>query len=255
MGAAAPSIPLPAVSERIAAVIFVLCQTLTMRVRGATATVTPAQLTYIVGRLLGMRKRFNRLVELIHAGKPPRERTRKPRAQKPPPDPAFPLGFRPPPKGWRRWAVHPNKPVPLWRSLRQHTFGWLLPLAPNVVGFRESAVWHRAQLLGLLAEPETQALLRASRHVGDTLRPLCWMLAIETSLLYPAPPPAPAAVVSTPDPSDPAPGHASGAARSAENPMPSKNEVFAVATPRPFMASVIEPLPRAREGDDFFAMA
>jgi hypothetical protein len=81
------------------------------------------------------------------------------------------------------------------------------------------------------------------------------MLGIETSLLYPAPPAASAAIVSTPDPSDPAPGRASDVAPSSENPVSDENEVFAVATPGSTTPGVIEPLPRARERDDFFAMA
>jgi hypothetical protein len=196
MNAAAPS-PLPAVPERIAEIIYVLCQTLTMRLR--VGSVTPAGLTYIVGRLLGIRKRFRRLVERIRAGHPPRERARKPREVVSAPEAEFPLGFRPPPPGWRRWAVRSDKPVPLWRSLRQNSFAWLLPLAPNVPEFRDSAAGLRARLLGLLAEPEARALLLASRRIGDSLRPLCWMLGIEVSVLYPRPPAA-ETVVPTPDP-------------------------------------------------------
>jgi hypothetical protein len=190
--------PYPAVPERIAEIIFALCQTVTARVR--TGTLTQAQLTYVVGRLLGIRKRFQGLVARLRAGQIPRERARTPRE----PEPAleFPLGFRPPPPGWRRWAVRADKPVPLWRSLRQHSFAWLLPIAPNVPEFRDSAVAHRAWLLAVLAEPETRALLVASRRVGDTLRPLCWMLGIESSLLYPAP------LVSVVDPARPAPAAA-----------------------------------------------
>ncbi len=194
MNAALPLFP--DVPARIAEIIFALCQTLTMRLR--TATVTQAQLTYVVGRLLGIRKRFQNLVARIRAGKPPRERARAPRAAVPAPE--FPLGFRPPPPGWRRWAVRADKPVPLWRSLRQNTFAWVLPLAAAVPEFRDSAVVHRTQLLGLLAEPEAQALLLASRRVGDSLRPLCWMLGIEVAVLYPERP-----AVLAPDPEVPAP--------------------------------------------------
>jgi hypothetical protein len=241
---AAPS-PFPVVPERIAEIIFALCQTVSMRLR--TATATQAQLTYIVGRLLGIRKRFQILVARIRAGRMPRERVRTPREAVPAPE--FPLGFRPPPPGWRRWAVRADKPVPAWRSLRQHTFAWLLPIAPNVPDFRDSAVGHRAQLLGLLAEPETQALLLASRRVGDSLRPLCWMLGIEVSLLYPARPAASAVVVLGGDTPHPAPV---GAA----NPELDGNEASAAATPTPIRPDVPEfppARPRAREGGDFFA--
>jgi hypothetical protein len=245
---AAPS-PFPNVPERIAEVIYVLCQTLTMRLR--SATVTQAQLTYIVGRLLGMRKRFRSLVARIRAGKPPREFARRPRKDMLAPEAEFPLGFRPPPPGWRRWAMPADKPVPLWRSLRQN-FAWLLPLAPNVPGFRESAAFHRGELLVLLAEPEAQALLLTSRRVGDSLRPLCWMLGIEVSVLYPARPVGDAAVVLTHDPSPPK------SAGSEASPVTGESEGSVVVTPgrivAPRTGSPPTP-PRARDGDDFFAMA
>jgi hypothetical protein len=245
---ATPSTPFPAVSERIAEVIFVLCQTVSMRLR--VGTVSTAQLTYIVGRLLGIRKRFQRLVARIRAGQTPRERARTSRETAP--EPEFPLGFRPPPPGWRRWAVRADKPVPLWRSLRQR-FAWLLPFAPNVPEFRDSAAGLRLLLLGLLAEPETQALLLASRRVGDSLRPLCWMLGIEASLLYPARPVA-QTVVATPDSVAPAP------APDNRVPIPATDENAspAFATPGPTMAVVTEPPPArsgASDSDDFFAMA
>ncbi len=245
--------PFPDVPERIAEILFVLCQTLTMRLRAAT--VTQAQLTYVVGRLLGIRKRFLRLVERIRAGHPPKERARKPRAIVPEPEAEFPLGFRPPPPGWRRWAVRPNKPVPLWRSLRQDRFAWLLPLAPNVPAFRDSAAGLRAGLLGLLAEPEAQAFLLTSRRVGDSLRPLCWMLGIEASVLYPARPAASAADVLPPDRWAAAPVVASG--KPVKSPVTDDNTCPVVPTHGPIAFGVIEApggWPGAREGD-FFAIA
>ena len=247
---ATPSTPFPAVSERIAEVIFVLCQTVSMRLR--VGTVSQAQVTYIVGRLLGIRRRFQRLVARLRAGQTPRERAPKqPVAPAPAAEfrPEFPLGFRPPPPGWRRWAVHADKPVPLWRSLRQG-FAWLIPVAPNVPDFRDSAAGHRAWLLAVLAEPETRALLLASRRVGDSLRPLCWMLGIESSVLYPARP-----ADLTPDPVVPAPESAAAmSAPTADNRVP--DPAPAVATLGPIMAAGTEstpPRPRAREGVDFFA--
>jgi hypothetical protein len=230
----------------IAQIIFALCQTLTTRLR--VGSVTPAGLTYIVGRLLGIRKRFRRLVARIGAGKLPAERARKPRPGRAEPEAEFPLGFRPPPPGWRRWAVREQKPVPFWRSLRQN-FAWLLPLAPCVPNFRDSAVAYREEIRRLLEAPEMRALLLASRRVGDTLRPLCWMLGIEAALLYPARPAACAPDFCA-DPLGPAPA--------AANPAPEQDEVFAVATNRPIVPAVIEPpsaWPRAGEGGDVFAMA
>jgi hypothetical protein len=235
-----------AAPELIARIIFALCQTLTARLR--VGSVTPAGLTYIVGRLLGIRKRFRTLVERIGAGKMPAERARKPRPAKVAPDPEFPLGFRPPPPGWRRWAVRADKPVPLWQSLRQK-FAWLLTLAPSVPEFRDSAVAHREDIRRLLEAPEMRALFLASRRVGDSLRPLCWMLGIEAALLYPARPAARDAV-STPGPSVPAPEVAS--------PTADQDAASAVAMHRPIVPAVMEPpsaWPRAGESDDFFAMA
>jgi hypothetical protein len=203
---AAPANTSLAVPELIARIIYALCQTVTMRLRAGT--VTPAQLAYVVGRLLGIRKRFRILVARIEAGQPPMERARKPRPRAAEPDPEFPLGFRPPPPGWRRWAVRADKPVPAWRSLRQHMFAWMCALAPAVPEFRDSAAAHGAELRHALAEPEMRELLLASRRVGDSLRPLCWMLGINTSILYPARPAASAAVVTVPDPAVSAPAEA-----------------------------------------------
>jgi hypothetical protein len=239
---ATPS-PSVAVPDRIAGLIFALCQTVTMRLR--QGTVTQAQLTYIVGRLLRIRTRFQRLVALIRAGKTPRERTRTPR--EPAPAPEFPLGFRPPPPGWRRWVPRPDKPVPMWRSLRQHTFAWLLPIAPAVPEFRDSAAAHRELLLRLLAEPKTRTLLLASRRVGDSLRPLCWMLGIEVSVLYPAPPSA-ETVVATPDPVALAPAGV--------GPSGDKNEIPAAARPTPITPGVTQSptaCPAAADDGGFFA--
>jgi hypothetical protein len=239
----------PAVPERIAGLIFMLCQTVSTRLR--TATVTQAQVNYIVGRLLGIRRRFQRLVARIRAGQPPRERARTPR--EPAPAPEFPLGFRPPPPGWRRWVPRPDKPVPTWRSLRQHTFAWLLPFASAVPEFRDSAATHRELLLRLLGEPETRALLLVSRRVGDSLRPLCWMLGIEVSVLYPARPGASAAVKSIIDPGCPAP--ATSADNRVLDPLPNENAISAFARANPIMVAGTDSppaQPRAREGDPFF---
>jgi hypothetical protein len=255
---ASPSPLLAAVPEQIAEIIFALCQTVSTRLR--MRTVSQAQLTYIVGRLLGIRGRFRRLVARIRAGHVPRERAPAPSAAAAAQAGAveFPLGFRPPPPGWRRWAVRANKPVPLWRSLGQR-FAWLLPIAPNVPEFRDSAAWHRARLLAVLADPEVQALLLVSRRVGDTLRPLCWMLGIEASVLYPARPAAGAADVSSVD--------AVSSAPTAADRMPdpvtdetafSASATRTVATLGPMMAVGTESTParpRAREGGDFFTTA
>jgi hypothetical protein len=80
-----------------------------------------------------------------------------------------------------------GKPVPPWRSLRQHVFAWLCPLAPAVPEFRESAVACGEHPRRLLVEPEMRTLLMLSPSVGNSSRSMCWMLGVETSLLYPEP--------------------------------------------------------------------
>jgi hypothetical protein len=177
---ATPSTPFPDVPERIAQIIYVLCQTVSMRL--SLRALTPEQVSYIVARLLRIRRRFRGLVERIRAGKPPREQARKPRPRRAKPE--LDIGL-PPPPGWRRWAVRVAKPVPLWRALRQHMFAWVCPLAPAVARFPGSAPACAEELRHALADPEMRALLMASRQVGDSLRPLCWMLGVEKSLLYP----------------------------------------------------------------------
>jgi hypothetical protein len=256
-----PSTLFPGVPERIVEIIFALCQTLTMRLRAQT--VTQARLTYIVGRLLGIRMRFQRLVARIRAGNPPRERARSVRAPSPAPEfpSEFPLGFRSPPPGWRRWAMPADtfleKPGPLWRSPRQD-FAWLLPLAPSAPQFRDSAAAHRALLLGVLAEPRMRALLMASRRVGDSPPPLRWMLGIDVSVLYPAAA-ARASVGSGVDVVASAP--AATADHGVPDPVTDNTASSAVAarvvaTAGPIVTGVIEPLTaRARQGGDFFATA
>jgi hypothetical protein len=192
---ATPSTPFCDVPERIAQIIYVLCQTVSMRL--SLRALTPEQVSYIVARLLGIRRRFRGLVERIRAGKPPRERAREPRSRRPKPE--TDIGLRPPP-GWRRWAVRAEKPVPLWRALRQHMFAWVCALAPAVARFPGSAPACAEELRQALADPEMRALLMSSRRVGDSLRPLCWMLGVEKSLLYPEAAVAAAPVVVALDP-------------------------------------------------------
>jgi hypothetical protein len=122
--------------------------------------------------------------------------------------------------------------------------------------FRDSAVGQRALLLGVLAEPETQALLLASRRVGDSLRPLCWMLGIEVSVLYPARQ-APARPVG-----DAAAAPDVDASPLADtrlpDPVTEEDTLSAITAPMTITAAGGEspPVrPRPREGGDFFTTA
>ena len=58
-------------------------------------------------------------------------------------------------------------------------FGWLV----RAVGYQ--AAGYGSQLRTILGQPEMVALLEASPEAGRILRPLCRMLAVETSLLRP----------------------------------------------------------------------
>jgi hypothetical protein len=59
-------------------------------------------------------------------------------------------------------------------------FGWL------VIAARHEAAVFGIQLRMILAQPEMVALLAATPQAARVLRPLCRMLAVETSLLRPA---------------------------------------------------------------------
>jgi len=60
-------------------------------------------------------------------------------------------------------------------------FGWLVRLASY------HAAGYGSQLRAVLGQPEMIALLRAAPQAGRILRPVCRMLAVETSLLRPRP--------------------------------------------------------------------
>jgi hypothetical protein len=60
-------------------------------------------------------------------------------------------------------------------------FGWLVRLASY------HAAGYGSQLRAVLGQPEMIALLRAAPQAGRILRPVCRMLAVETSLLRPWP--------------------------------------------------------------------
>ncbi len=79
-----PLEPSSDVTEQIARLIWMLCQTVTERCSLHVRTLTKEQVEYIVNRvLLPARKRFRRVVAQIRAGKPPKIRARKPRKPRP----------------------------------------------------------------------------------------------------------------------------------------------------------------------------
>jgi hypothetical protein len=133
------------------------------------------------------------------------------------------------PRGWRRRAradrarvraeeraaraaAKAARPVPMWRTLRMHLPGWICAAAPAIYQLPDSAAGHIHELRRLLADPEMQALLRQSRYLGDSLKRICRGLAMDLSVLYPAPEVAAAPVEAAPEPLDPTPGEIVSAA-------------------------------------------
>jgi hypothetical protein len=104
-------------------------------------------LRLITDRLRGINQKFKRLADALAAGtyKPRRYHGRKPAA-----------------------AAKPRQKSPL--PLK---FGWLLALAPELIG-------NRSQLQHLLQDPAMVALIaQAPAPMARILRPLCWMLRLE----------------------------------------------------------------------------
>jgi hypothetical protein len=186
-------------------------------------TLSADQAKYIIDRLLAARKRFSRIVARIRAGKPPKERARKPRKPRPAKPRRVTLAelerefAAELPRGWRRRAradrarvraeeraaraaAKAARPVPMWRTLRMHLPGWICAAAPAIYQLPDSAAGHIHELRRLLADPEMQALLRQSRYLGDSLKRICRGLAMDLSVLYPAPEVATAPVAVAPEP-------------------------------------------------------
>ncbi len=139
----------------------------------------------ILGRIRGVRQRFDRLVARIAAGTyTPRRPSAGPRQK--------PVAPRP----------RPPNPLPC-------KFGWLLPLVPE-------AVQYRAQLEHLFRDPAMAALMAAApAPMARILRTLCRMLYITSPPLLASrrpprqpgvpPTPAPAAAPKAPKPHPPNP--------------------------------------------------
>jgi len=115
-------------------------------------------LRLITDRLRGINQRFKRLADRLAAGtyRPRRYHGRKPTEQKP----------------------RQKSPLP-------QQFGWLLALAPELIG-------NRSQLDHLLQDPAMVALIAAApAPMARILRPLCWMLRLEPPPILARPRPAP----------------------------------------------------------------
>jgi hypothetical protein len=142
--------------------------------------VTGAMIVYICNRLNRMNQRFQALAAAILAGKLPAERVYRRRA-------AAESAPVPPAPGAD--AAAPRDFFPIWRLVPTHRFAWLCMVAPNWAGPQYASAWGAA-LRSLLADPEMAALISATPRMANLLRPLCWGLGIEASMLRPraAPP-------------------------------------------------------------------
>jgi hypothetical protein len=178
-----PPAPLPptllSVAERFALIVGGLRAAVAGRI--GYYAVTGEMILYICNRLNRLNQRFQALTALILAGKLPAERVYRTRAVAPAPVP-------PPPNPE---ATAGREFFPIWRLVPTHRFAWLCMVAPNWAGSNYAAVWGAA-MRDLLADPRMAALLAATPRMGKLLRPLCWGLGIEASMLQPrvAPPDA-----------------------------------------------------------------
>jgi hypothetical protein len=128
---------------------------------------------YVWNRLARINAIFQALAALIVAGKLPPERVCQPRSPK--------VQSVPPAR------PDPETPKPVWK-LFQYRFGWLCGAVPSLPR-RFGAAQFGSQFQYLLGDPEMVALIAASPGIRRTLRPLLWMLGIESSLIRPPPPP------------------------------------------------------------------
>ena len=164
-----PPSHLPA--ESFATILRWLVQAVVLR--GAGDRLAAPLIALILGRLRDINQRFARLAARLRQGT-----------------------FRP------RRAAARRKPVP--RKPRRknplpQTFGWLLTLVPEAVGYR-------AQLEHLLRDPEMTALIAAApAPMARALRPLLWMLRLTPPPILPPRQGTIAARPKAPRPSPPRP--------------------------------------------------
>jgi hypothetical protein len=144
---------------------------------------TQPMVGYLQARLRRISQRFLALAARIQTGKTLPGRARRPR-KGPVPEP----GSEPwsDPGGDSEAAAHrPRRwraPVRNWFSVAR--FGWLRDMVPYHPGMY-SAEGCGTQLRYLLTDPEMVALLAARPLMARLLRPLCWMLGVDTALLSP----------------------------------------------------------------------
>jgi hypothetical protein len=137
---------------------------------------TAEMVVFLWKRVNRVKNRFLALVTLIQAGKIPPERGSRPRSGKRSGSRVGPDGIN-----WRKW-------------LPMGTFAWLCWLMQSLPN-RFGAAQFGGQLRHLLDQSDMRALLAATPKAGRLLAPLCFMLGIEDSLLWPVCP-APAAPAS-----------------------------------------------------------
>jgi hypothetical protein len=142
--------------------------------RIADDPITGPMIVYIWTRLGRINQRFQALAALIFSGEVPPQRVYRGRAAR---------ETAPPPPCTSNLDA-------AWRLLTMRRFAWLCMVAHNRAGPANAAIYGEA-LRRLLGDPEMAALLAATPRVGKLLRPLCWGLGIEASLLRSRPAPAP----------------------------------------------------------------
>jgi hypothetical protein len=140
---------------------------------------TAEMVVFLWKRVNRVKNRFLALAAMIQAGKIPPERGSRPRSGKRSGGRVGPDGIN-----WRKW-------------LPMGTFAWLCWLMRSLPN-RFGAAQFGGQLRQLLDRSDMRALLAATPKAGRLLAPLCFMLGIEDSLLWPVCP-APEVLAPVPD--------------------------------------------------------
>lgn len=148
-------IALPSLTDRFSMALDGLCQAVAARIAGGGMQAAVIMLVW--NRLRRIEARVLRLIKAIGEGRVPVGRVPRERARDVP-------------------VARVARPPSLWMPRR---FGWLIQMVPyRAAGFA-------SQLSHLLAEPEMVNLLATSPRLGQMLRPLCRMLAMDVALLTP----------------------------------------------------------------------
>lgn len=133
-----------------------LCRAVAARIAGGA--MTAAMILLVWGRLRRIERRVLNLIAAIRAGR-----------------------FRARQVGLARRAMDPGIVRPVVQRLPRR-FGWLVQMVPY------EAACFASQLRTVLSEPEMVELLAASPRLGELLRPLCRMLALDVALVVPVVP-------------------------------------------------------------------